>query len=47
MKGNYTPGYISSQIVKSTEDSTIQENGYNLISGTETGLGYHIKPLRK
>lgn len=47
MKGNYMPGCISSQIVKSTENSTIQENGCNLISGAETGLGYNIKPLRK
>lgn len=47
MKGNYTPNCISSQIVKSTENSTLQENGCNLISGTKMGLGCNIKPLRK
>lgn len=47
MKGNYTPDGISSQIVKSAENSTIQENGCNFILGTETGLGYNIKSQRK
>lgn len=41
------PDFIHSQMMKSTENSTIQENGCDLISGTETGLGYNIKPLRK
>lgn len=47
MKGNYIPDCISFQIMKSTENSTIQENGCNLISGTEKRLGCNIKSLRE